>query len=146
MTDEPGFTAEHVIRPVSRRILAAGIAGLAGATTIGALWATEPGSLPTRTQAAFAGLIVVGLTWAGLAAWTLVRRPLFAADRVIGAWLAIVFSAATAVFSGVIAGPFAALPGLLLAVVAVVLLVRARAWRDRLRSQVATLRKAGEDA
>ncbi|GAA1654390.1 hypothetical protein [Actinoplanes couchii] len=136
MTEQPGFTPDDVIRPVSRRILAAGIAGLTGATTIGALWATEPGSLPTRTQAAFAGLIVIGLTWAALAAWTLARRPLFAADRVIGAWLGIVFSTATAVFSAVVAGPLAAVPGLLLTVVALVLLLRARAWRDRLRSQI----------
>ncbi|WP_430785607.1 hypothetical protein [Actinoplanes sp. G11-F43] len=139
MTDEPGFTPEQVIRPVSRRIVAAGIAGLTGATLIGTLWATEPGALPGRTRAAFAGLILVGLSWAVLAGWALVRRPLFAVDRVAGAWLATVFSAATALVSGVIAGPLAALPGLLMTTVAIVLLVRARAWRDRLRSQVAAL-------
>lgn len=139
MTDEPGFTPAHVIRPVSRRILAAGIAGLTGATMIGTLWATEPAALPTRTRLAFAGLIVVGLSWAVLAGWSLVRRPLFAADRVAGAWLAVVFSAGTALATALIAGLPAVVPGLLTTAVAIMLLVRARAWRDRLRSQVAAL-------
>ncbi|HWS31582.1 MAG TPA: hypothetical protein VN408_02440 [Actinoplanes sp.] len=137
MSEQPGFTPEQVIRPVSRGIVAAGIAGLTGATMIAVLWATEPGTLPTRTRAAFAGLIVIGLSWTVLALWSLLRRPLFAADRVIGARLAVVFSAATALVSAVIAGPLAGLPGLLLTAGAVLLLVRARAWRDRLRSQAA---------
>lgn len=137
MSEQPGFTPDQVIRPASRGIVAAGIAGLTGATMIAVLWATEPGTLPTRTRSAFAGLIVIGLSWTVLALWSLRRRPLFAADRVIGAYLAVAFSATTTLVSVVLAGPLAGLPGLLLTTAAVILLVRARAWRDRLRSQAA---------
>jgi hypothetical protein len=139
MNDEPGYTPDQVIRRVPRALLAAGIAGTAGATAIATLWATEPGSLPTRTAAAFAGLIVIGLAWAVLAGWTLVKRPVFAAERVIAGRLAVVFTTATTLVTALIGGPLAAGPGLLLSIAAVVVLVRARAYRDRLRSQVAAL-------
>jgi hypothetical protein len=139
MTDEPGYPPGRVIRPVRRPLLAAGIAGLAGATMLASLWATEP--LPARTRTAFAGLIVIGLSWAVLAVWALVRRPLFAEDRVIAAGLAVVFTTATTVVTAVVAGPLAAGPGLLTAAVAIVLLVRARAHRSWLLSQVAALER-----
>jgi hypothetical protein len=40
-------------------------------------------------------VIGIGMTWAGFAGWVLARRPLFAVDRVIAAWLAVTFSALT---------------------------------------------------
>ncbi|MFC4068378.1 hypothetical protein [Actinoplanes subglobosus] len=126
---------------MSRGLLAAGIAGFTGAGLIATLWATEPGSLPTRTAAAFAGLIFVGLAWAVLAAWTSWKRPLFADDRVIAGRLAVVFTTVTTLVTGIVAGPLAAGPGLLMIAAAVVVLVRARAYRDRLRSQVAALER-----
>jgi hypothetical protein len=145
VNDEPGYTPDQVIRRVPRTLLAAGIAGLAGATALVTLWATEPERLPTRTAAAFAGLIVIGLSWAVLAGWTLVKRPLFAAERVAAGRLAVVFTTASTLVTAMIGGPLAAGPGLLLIIAAVIVLVRARAYRDRLRSQVAALeRQRGE--
>ncbi len=143
MTEEPGYRPDQLIRPASRGLVAAGIAGFTGSALIAALWATEPASLPTRTRWAFAGLIVVGLAWTVLAAWTLWKRPLFAADRVIAGRLAVLFTTATTLVTGVVAGPLAAGPGLLTVAVAVVVLVRARAYRDRLRSQIAALERQG---
>ncbi|MBV1856605.1 hypothetical protein [Catellatospora tritici] len=80
-------------RPLSpwRRLATAvaAIGGCTGAAVIGVLWATEP-DLPARTQVAFAGLIAVGLAWAGYGVWALTRRtPLFARDRVVAGWLAV---------------------------------------------------------
>ncbi|MFD1373010.1 hypothetical protein [Actinoplanes sichuanensis] len=129
------------MRRVSRGLLAAGIAGFTGSALIATLWATEPGRLPTRTAWAFAGLIFVGLAWAALAAWTAWKRPLFADDRVIAGWLAVVFTTATTLVTAVVAGPLVAGPGLLMITAAVIVLVRARAYRDRLRSQVAALER-----
>src|SRR5688500_1004535 len=101
MTDQPGYPVEHILRGLTlpRRIgyAAAGLGGLAGATMIGTLWATEPTPLPARTQFAFAGLMAIGLAWAAFAAWALARRPLFAVDRVIAATLAVGFSLLTTV-------------------------------------------------
>jgi hypothetical protein len=139
MTDEPGYTPDQVIRRAPRALLAAGIAGLAGATVIATLWATEPERLPTRTAAAFAGLIVIGLAWAVLAAWTLVKRPVFATERVIAGRLAVVFTTTSTLVTGMVGGPLAAGPGLLLITAAVMVLVRALAYRNRLRSQIAAL-------
>ncbi|MFI9529957.1 hypothetical protein [Micromonospora rosaria] len=105
MTDRPGYTADHVLRDLSlaRRVghVLAGLGGLATAVLVGALWATEPGPLPARTQVAFAAVIVVGLAWAGVAGWALGRRPLFAADRVVAAGLAL--CASTLVTLGTVA-------------------------------------------
>src|SRR5690606_21414194 len=59
------------------------LAGLAVATTVGSLLATEP-SLPARTRIAFAAIVAAGLAWAALAGWVLARRRvLFASHRVI---------------------------------------------------------------
>ncbi|GIE77087.1 hypothetical protein Aph02nite_30370 [Actinoplanes philippinensis] len=139
MTEEPGYRPEQLIRPVPRPLVAAGIAGFTGALMIAALWATEPGSLPARTRWGFAGLILIGLCWAALAAWTLWRRPLFAVDRVVAGWLAVVFTSVTTLFTAILATPWAAVPGLLTTAAAIVVLVRARAHRDQLRSHLAAL-------
>jgi hypothetical protein len=96
MTERPGYGPEHIMRGLSlpRRVghLVAGLGGLTTAAVVGLLWATEPGVLPVRTRIAFAAVIGIGVTWAGFAGWALARRPLFAVDRVIGAWLAVTFS------------------------------------------------------
>lgn len=54
----------------------------------GSLWATEA-SLPLRTHIAFAGIVVIGAAWMGVAVYVLTRRrPLYAADRVLATGLA----------------------------------------------------------
>jgi len=144
MTEHPQLTPDHILRGVSlsRRVglTVAGLGGLLGAGLLGLLWATEPTPLPGRTQAAFAAMIVVGLTWAGLAAWTLVRRPLFAIDRVVTASLALIFSLLSTVWmarlawnrSGVVGLLTVAGVGLTLTLVSATLLRRARAYRATL--------------
>jgi hypothetical protein len=97
MTERPRYSPERIVRGLSlpRRVghLVAGLGGLATAAVVGLLWATEPGELPVRTRIAFAAVIGIGMTWAGFAGWALARRPLFAVDRMIAAWLAVTFSA-----------------------------------------------------
>ncbi|KRC81645.1 hypothetical protein [Sphingomonas sp. Root241] len=76
-------------------------AALAMTMVIVALLLTEPG-LPLRTLAALAVLAMIGATWTGYAAWVLTqRRVLFARQRVVAGWLALIF---TSVFT---AGAFA---------------------------------------
>lgn len=68
------------------------VSALAMAGLTGSLWATEP-SLPARTQAAFGASVVIGLAWAGFAAWVLARRRvLFANHRIYAARMATAFS------------------------------------------------------
>jgi len=144
MSEGPGYTPDRIVRGLSlpRRVgyLVAGLGGLAGASIIGLLWATEPTSLPVRTQVAFAGMILVGAAWAGFAAWALVRRPLFAVDRVIAAWLAVTFSTLMTVGLVAVAATRADTTavlaagglGLILIVIAGTILIRARAYRSTL--------------
>jgi hypothetical protein len=69
--------------------LTVGFAGATGSGLISLLWATEPG-LPTRTKAAFAVLVLIGLSWAVFGGWAVTRRaPLFARDRVVAGWLGV---------------------------------------------------------
>ncbi|MFJ8689537.1 hypothetical protein [Micromonospora wenchangensis] len=144
MTEGPSYGPVDVMRGLSlpRRVglLVAGLGGLAAAVTIGLLLATEPGELPLRTRIAFVAMIGVGMAWAGFAGWALARRPLFAVDRVVAAWLAVTFSVLMTV--GMVsvavmrAGPVGILAvgglGVALTVVASVLLARARAYRRAL--------------
>src|SRR4051794_5920989 len=68
------------------------VAALAVAGLTGSLLATEA-SLPVRTQAAFGASVAIGLAWAGLAAWVLVKkRVLFANHRIYAARMATAFS------------------------------------------------------
>jgi membrane associated rhomboid family serine protease len=133
--------AREVSLPTRMRYVAVGLAGLCAAALITLLWATEPQPLPGRTQAAFAGLIAVGLAWAVLAAWTLAaRRPLFARDRVLAARLALAATTLTTAVGTAVAAVRAtglvalatALAGGALAAVAAVLLARARRHRSEL--------------
>jgi hypothetical protein len=162
MTERPGYPSSDILRGLSlpRRVgyVVAGLGGLAGAVMIGVLWATEPAELPARTQIAFAAMMAVGAVWAAFAAWALIRRPLFAIDRVIAAALAVVFSALTTVGAVVVslvrsstAGLAAAAGlGLPLVAVAVALLMRARTHRvtllARRREVEASLASSHQDS
>ncbi|MET8322221.1 hypothetical protein [Micromonospora sp. NPDC005189] len=144
MTESPRYSPDDIVRGLSlpRRVglLLAGLGGLAAAATIGLLWATEPGELPLRTRIAFTAMIGIGIAWAGFAGWALARRPLFAVDRVIAAWLAVTFSALTALGMVTVAVTRASTAGILaggglgvtLTVVASMMLARARAYRRAL--------------
>ncbi|HZM84320.1 MAG TPA: hypothetical protein VFC19_52035 [Candidatus Limnocylindrales bacterium] len=152
MTDQPGYPADRLLRGLSlpRRIgySVAGLAGLAGATMIGVLWATEPTPLPVRAELAFAGLIAIGLAWAVFAAWALASRPLFAIDRVVAATLAVGFSALTTTASIAVAAVRSSIPamvatagvGVTLTAIAAVILVRARTYRASLLARERELR------
>ncbi|MBE1876053.1 hypothetical protein [Myceligenerans pegani] len=130
----PALSARARVRAVAMLVL-----GLAGAVFVTALWWTEPGPLPVRTQVGFALLSAVCLAWAGYGSWLLRRKvPLFAADQVVAAWIGLVASLATSALLVVVtvqrgAGPWAPLlVGAALTVVAATLLVRARRRRAAL--------------
>ncbi|WP_328470593.1 hypothetical protein OHA21_04960 [Actinoplanes sp. NBC_00393] len=143
MTDRPGYPADAVLRTMSLRrrvvLFTAGLAATAGTVLLLQLWLTEPGPLPARTHAAFAALTLINMTWAGYAAWALTRMPLFARDRVIGGWLATVFSALTAVVALIVAAMRPSAPAFTVAAAALVCVAlailtlrRARARRSEL--------------
>lgn len=68
------------------------LVALAMTAVIGSLWLTEP-SLPVRTQAAFAVMGAIGLSWVAYAAWVLTRRRvLLAGHRIIAARMAVAFT------------------------------------------------------
>lgn len=144
--EEPSVSAEQLLARLTHargaRVshLLLGLTGLLASTLAAALWATEP-ALPPTTQVVFGAFTVVGLVWAGFAGWVLSRRtPLFAKDRVVAGWLALIFSLlatagtvliaslrgdATAVLVG-------AVVGLALVTTATALLMRARSLRAAL--------------
>lgn len=67
-------------------------ASLAMTMVLVALLLTEP-ELPLRTRAALTVLAMIGATWTGYAAWVLTqRRVLFARQRVVAGWLALIFA------------------------------------------------------
>jgi hypothetical protein len=144
MTERPRYGPEHIVRGLSlpRRVghLVAGLGGLVTAAVVALLWVTEPGELPVRTRIAFAAMIGIGMTWAGFAGWALARRPLFAIDRVIAAWLAVTFSALTTLAMVTIALTRASTAGALacgalgttLTLAASTTLARARTYRGTL--------------
>ncbi|MEU8242682.1 hypothetical protein AB0C07_30880 [Actinoplanes missouriensis] len=149
MTDRPGFSPEAVLRGLSLRrriaLVLVGLAGGCGAALLLLLWLTEPGPLPLRTRLAFGGLVVVGVSWAAYAIGTLTRMPMFAADRVIAAWLALIFTTGTAAASLAVAiarpGPVAVAAtatALLTVSAAAALLRRARAHRAALRDRLSS--------
>ncbi|WP_116247779.1 transmembrane transport protein [Nocardiopsis sp. FIRDI 009] len=125
------------------RHVVVGVMGGCAAALIAVLWATEPQPLPTRTQAAFAGLIAIGLAWAVFAGWVLSRRrPLFARDRVLGGRIALAAALVTGVAGTALAAARAgagvtlgiALVGLCLVIASGTALLRARSrHRELLR-------------
>ncbi|MGW5264818.1 hypothetical protein ACWEQG_27900 [Microbispora sp. NPDC004025] len=147
MNNEPRQSAQDMIERLAPvlslrtriRAVTALLAGVAGAVFVSTLWWSEPGPLPGRTRLAFASLTVFCLAWAGYGGWLLTRRvPLFAADRVIAAWIGLAASLATTAIVTVVAvqrgtGAWLALAvGGLFAAVAVVLVVRAHLRRAAL--------------
>ncbi|MER7505290.1 hypothetical protein AB0L05_17170 [Nonomuraea pusilla] len=112
MTEEPRLSAQDIIerlapalsRRTRIRALAALLAGLAGAVFMVTLWWSEPGSLPDRTQLAFAVLTAFCLAWAGYGGWLLTRRVvLFATDQVVAAWIGLAASLVTTAVIAVVA-------------------------------------------
>ncbi|MEX0705848.1 MAG: hypothetical protein WD041_04450 [Nitriliruptoraceae bacterium] len=146
--DAPGCSLEEVPAVLDRelswsgrlRYLTVGLASLVVTAVTGSLWATEP-SLPLRTHLAFAGIVVLGTAWMGVAVHVLTRRrPLYAADRVLATGLAVVATSTAAITTTVLVGVRGgAVPGLIAGVVntamvaaAAVLHLRARRHRDAL--------------
>ncbi|GAA3690189.1 hypothetical protein GCM10022224_064510 [Nonomuraea antimicrobica] len=145
--EEPRLSARELIERLEpelsprRRVraLAALVAGLAGTVFVTALWGGEPGPLPVRTHLSFGVFTVFCLAWAGYGGWLLTRRvPLFATDRVIAAWIALVASAVTTGLVAVVTvqrgtgvGPALAVGGLFVAA-ALALTVRAHHRRAAL--------------
>jgi hypothetical protein len=147
MTDEPRLSAQQLIErlqpalsPWARvRAVTALVVGLAGAAFVAALWWTEPGPLPSRTQWAFALFTVFCLAWACYGTWLLSRRvPLFAAEHVVAAWLGLAAAIGTTALVVTVAVQRGAHPvgvpaiGVLVVALPAVLLVRARARRAAL--------------
>ncbi|WP_067794745.1 hypothetical protein [Actinomadura formosensis] len=158
MNDEPRMSAEEMLERLApmlsrrRRLRGIGalLAGLTGAVFTTVLWVTEPGSLPDRTRLSFALLILVCLAWTGYGIWLTARRaPLFALDRVVGAWLGLT----AALLTGTITITLAAVRerGLITALVvsaiivavAVLLTVRAHSHRAALLRRKAELTGSG---
>jgi hypothetical protein len=91
------------------------------------------------------------MAWAGFAGWALARRPLFAIDRLIAAWLAVTFSAlmtlAMVTVALMRASTAAVLAGgglgVILTVVASTMLARARAYRRTLLARQHELEHQG---
>lgn len=155
-TEEPALDADEILRRLRPEMSAWSrlgylyllLVGLGGGGMIGLLWATEPGPLPLRLHLAFGGMILAGLTWAAFAGWVIsARRPLFARERVIAGWIALVFSLA-ATLSGVVVGlgrgteatlATTAGVGSVLVAAASWLLLRARRWRRQLLERVQEL-------
>jgi multisubunit Na+/H+ antiporter MnhG subunit len=153
MTEGPGYRPDRILRGLTLRrrlgYVAAGLGGTAGAMLLGLLWITEPTRLPARTQFAFTVLILIGVGWAAFAAWALIRRPLFAVDRVAAASLALTFSTLLTAGMVVIALTRANTPALVAAVglgvalltVASLMVARARAYRAALLARRRDLEK-----
>ncbi|MEM9555181.1 MAG: transmembrane transport protein [Acidobacteriota bacterium] len=119
---------------------------------VGSLWLTEP-SLPFRTHVAFGLLVALGCAWAVYHLWVLTRRrPLDARQGLVAARLAlsgcVVFTAGAGVVAWLERSPAAlgaGVYGLLLIVVAVLLLERARRHREALELLRSSLeRELGE--
>lgn len=69
------------------------LCALAMTAIVTALWLTEP-VLPARTQVAFAGMTLIGMSWVSFTAWVLThRRTLLARHRIIAGRMAVTFSA-----------------------------------------------------
>jgi len=131
---------------LSRRSRMGHIALLIGSAAmtvvVSSLWLTEP-VLPTRTAAAFAALIVIGVSWMVLSGWVLTRRrPLYGRDGVLAARMAVTFTSTFAL--GALAlgystggkAPIAAAGmGLVLVAAAVTVLVRAQRTLARLTAR-----------
>ncbi|MEU4832440.1 hypothetical protein [Streptosporangium sp. NPDC023615] len=158
--EEPRLSARETIERLTPalspgmrvRAVTALLAGLSGTVFVVALWSSEPGPLPGRTHLAFTLLTVFCLAWAGYGGWLLRNRvPLFAAEQVIAAWIALAASTSVTALTTVVAlqrgtGPVLVLAtGGLFVGAASVLAVRAHARRAALLRRVRDL-TGGEEA
>ena len=134
VADIQQLTAAHLSLPSRVGHTALLMVSVTMAVAVGSLWVTEP-SLPMRTQVAFAVIVAMSLGWTAFATWVLTRRRvLLGTDRVVAATMALAFSTictvgmvAVGYWGGVGAPAYtAALVESPLAVVAAILLVRAR--------------------
>lgn len=116
------------------------LASLTVTGLVGTLWATEP-ELPLRTHLAFGGLVTLGVAWMAVTGYVLSRRrPLYATDRVLATGMAVtatvlVGAASTTVAvlrAGALTSVTVGAVSATLAGAAIILHVRARAWRRRL--------------
>lgn len=116
------------------------LASLTVTSLVGTLWATEP-DLPLRTHLAFGGLVTLGLGWMAVTGYVLSRRrPLYAADRVLATGMAVVATSVVGAGSttiavlraGALTSVTVGAAATTLAGAAVVLHLRARAWRRTL--------------
>jgi hypothetical protein len=151
MTDEePRLSAEEMIARLEpalspwKRVhgIAALLAGAGGTVFVTALWSSEPGPLPGRTQLAFALFTAFCLGWACYGGWLLARTtPMFATDRVVAGWLALTASVATTALVAVVAAqPVAGLvSGGTFVAVSAALTVRAHVRRAELLRRVREL-------
>lgn len=122
------------------RLLVLLLAAATVSVLTGTLWATEP-DLPARTQLAFAGVIAIGAGWTAYAASALRRcGRLFALDRILAAWLALLFAILAVVGAALIEARLALLFAAAVPVAAL-LLARAYAARRRLRRHELRLRR-----
>jgi hypothetical protein len=127
------------------------LAALGMTVVVVSLWLTEP-VLPLRTHAAFGVMTAIGLSWSAFASWVLTsRRVLFARQRIVAGRMAVTFAAvftigalATAAATGAPAALAAAMTGVVMVAVAVVILRRAHrasaqlmARRDALERELA---------
>lgn len=148
MHEHPAVAADDIRRmlhaELSFKARAAYLIGLLATTSFSAallsLWLTEP-HLPSRTQIAFAILVVINISWASFCAWALSRRKvLYARQGVIAGRLAVLWSAvfvAGALLTGVASGHasgglMAAGTGMLFLGCALVMLRRANTRQEQL--------------
>ena len=149
MMDLQTLAASELSLAARLRYVALLLAALAMTIVIVALWATEP-ALPVRTQAAFAVMTAIGVSWTAFASWVLTRRyPLFARDSVIAGRMAVLFACvfvagalAVAVSTGMASAYAAAGVGGVMAAAAVGLLARAHREVARLTARRDELQRA----
>jgi hypothetical protein len=131
--DLPRLLDAELSRPSRFRHVALLLGSLTMTIIVVSLWLTEP-ALPTRTQAAFGLMIVIGLSWAAFAVWVLIaRRTLLGRDSIVAGRMAVSFTTMFIVgaltlgyMNGGTAPYAAAAMGLGLLAAAVALLVRAQ--------------------
>lgn len=123
------------------------LVSVAMTAVVAALWLTEP-SLPSRTQIAFAVMMLIGASWAVFAAWVLThRRILLGRHRIVAGRLAVAFTAVFVLGALAVgyttgdAAPYAAAAiGATMLAVAVSMLLRAHRAVARLTERRDTLR------
>jgi len=92
LLDLPRLLDAELSRPSRFLHVALLLASLTMTVVVASLWLTEP-ALPTRTQAAFGLMVLIGLSWAAFAVWVLIaRRTLLGRDRIVAGRMAVTFT------------------------------------------------------